>query len=222
MAQHTCTVNPPDRTEANQSPASAPHHPVLDTYAHLSSLTLPLFTQNAIRVKLIQNKVKFYSTFICSATTCANVHQQHTCLSGTLYVNLQWELNDSEFILWGCYKFFLKRTTVCVDEAESNSLFILNQLCRHPARYHHLVMWKTRHRQAHSLKPKVNGTWEIKTTSLGGWDELRKWQSSLGRPHHCLFLVKNTTGFFLKAPPLIRSDQLTCALNFPSGRTGVK
>lgn len=117
---------------------------------------------------------------------------------------------------------FLKRTTVCVDEAESNSLFILNQLCRHPARYHHLVMWKTRHRQAHSLKPKVNGTWEIKTTSLWGWDELRKWQSSLGRPHHCLFLVKNTTGFFLKAPPLIRSDQLTCALNFPSGRTGVK
>lgn len=90
MAQHTCTVNPPDRTEANQSLASAPHHPVPVTHAPLSSLTLLLLAQTAVEVKRIP-KSNFLRPFAR--------RQQHTCLSGTLYGNVQRELNDKVDIL---------------------------------------------------------------------------------------------------------------------------
>lgn len=110
----------------------------------------------------------------------------------------------------------LKKPSSAVKKRWIRQLFFLIS-CRHSARYHHLVMWKTRHRQAHSLKPKVNSTWEIKNFSRGLCcaEEMAAFPGEaaplfVSGEKHCRRLFK--------AAPLIRSDPLTCAIHFPSGR----
>lgn len=60
------------------------------------------------------------------------------------------------------------------------------------------------------------------TISLGGFAVPRKWLSPRGGHSTCLFLEKKILHEVFKAPPIIRSDPFTCALHFPSGRTGEK
>lgn len=102
MAQHTRTVNPLDRTEANQSPAAAPLPPSLPRYlptSPLSLLTLPVFTQMPYDSNVFKTKSNSFQP-LCFAKNCANVHQQHTnVLIRHFICKFAVELNDSEFML---------------------------------------------------------------------------------------------------------------------------
>ena len=96
--------------------------------------------------------------------TCISNTQM--CLSDTLYVNLQWNWMTVSLCCEAVTKLKKKPSSVSTRSWIQQPLK-KKKLCRHIAWYHHLVMWKTRHLQAHSLRPKVNNAWEIKQLLSG-------------------------------------------------------
>lgn len=123
MAQHTCTVNPPDRTETNQSPASALRPPALLTY-------LPyLFSCCLFSHKMSQDSNLFktksnFSQPLCVDTNCAKcVGNMQICLSDTLYVNLQSQNWMTVSLRCEALTKLKSHSTCRLDEAESSTLY---------------------------------------------------------------------------------------------------
>lgn len=78
----------------------------------LSLLTLPLFTQMPYDSNVFKTKSNSFQP-LCFAKNGANVHQQHTnVLIRHFICKFAVELNDSEFMLWGCYKIKKKPSSV--------------------------------------------------------------------------------------------------------------
>lgn len=74
MAQHTCTVNPPDRTETNQSPAPATRPSCTIYLPPISFLALSPHTKTPHDSNLFKTKSNFFQAFMF----WHKVRRQHT------------------------------------------------------------------------------------------------------------------------------------------------
>ena len=85
--------------------------------------SLCLFSHRTPRdCNVFQNKVRFSSNLYVLSELCIGKTQTHS--SDTLYVNLQWEVNDSEFVVRLLQK--LKKP-FCVDEMKLNPAVFLKK-----------------------------------------------------------------------------------------------
>lgn len=123
MAQHTCTVNPPDRTETNQSPAPAP--PSLPDYLPTSPISLHSASSHRkchrIQIYSKQSQISFNLRF---DTNCVHVHRQNTNILIRHFickfaVRIEWQ----RVYNWGCYKVKKGHPPYRLYEAESCTLF---------------------------------------------------------------------------------------------------